>query len=155
MLDSVHMAKKRWGGVHELIDAWLNERQELILLLCGVEGLDTLTSQAPITVKVQALCQIMMDYVSAGHFEVYQQLFAEARAFNDGGIEWANTLYPRIERITQYCLDFNDRYATEEQVLQQADQLHDDLSALAEQLEERFELEDQLIERLHAVHKED
>lgn len=30
MLDSCQNAQERWGGVHKLIDRWLEERQELV-----------------------------------------------------------------------------------------------------------------------------
>ena len=30
MLESCKNAQERWGGVHQLIDRWLQERQELI-----------------------------------------------------------------------------------------------------------------------------
>ena len=30
MLESCRNAQERWGGVHKLIDRWLEERQELV-----------------------------------------------------------------------------------------------------------------------------
>ena len=30
MLDSCQNAQERWGGVHKLIDRWLEERNELV-----------------------------------------------------------------------------------------------------------------------------
>ncbi len=44
--------------------------------------------------KFVRLCEVLVDYVSAGHFEVYEQLIQEAREFNDGGLELAAKLYP-------------------------------------------------------------
>ena len=32
MLENCKTAKERWGGVSEIIDRWLTERQELIVL---------------------------------------------------------------------------------------------------------------------------
>ena len=32
---------------------------------------------------LQRFCEILVDYVSAGHFEVYEQLTAEGKAFGD------------------------------------------------------------------------
>lgn len=155
MLESCHSAKDRWGGVNEIIDRWLAERQELILLYVAIEGLEEYTPKdTPISVKIQAFCQVMMDYVSAGHFEVYEQLLREAQEFDDGGVEIAKELYPLIEATTELIIRFNDEYDTDEHCQKMLGKLPDELSKLGQILEERFELEDRLIEVLHNAHKE-
>ena len=101
MLESCESAQERWGGVHKIIDKWLNERQELLVLYVAIQGLKPFSSrETPVSVKIQAFCQVLMDYCSAGHFEVYEQLIKEAEEFNDGSIELANKHYPRLEFIT-------------------------------------------------------
>ena len=155
MLESCKTAKERWGGVHGLIDRWLNERQELLVLYCAIKGLKPYSPrETPLSIKVQAFCQVMMDYCSAGHFEVYEQLRLEAQEFNDGGLDLAKKHYPRLEAITVQCVEFNDSYDTAEHCLEKMTDLNNDLSKLGELLEERFLLEDELIETLHNVHKE-
>ncbi|MAA71880.1 MAG: sigma D regulator [Bermanella sp.] len=155
MLESCKDAKERWGGVHSLIDRWLNERQELLVLYCAIKGLKPYSPrETPLSVKVQAFCQVLMDYCSAGHFEVYEQLVREATEFDDGGIELAKHHYPLLEKITVKCVEFNDNYDTAEKCIEKLTDLPKDLSELGELLEERFELEDELIEALHNVHKE-
>jgi len=157
MLESCKSAQERWGGVHDLIDRWLNERQDLLVKYCSIEGLDELqNSPATVGEKVQLLCQVLVDYVSAGHFEVYEQLIKEAKEFGDeNGIQMYEKLYPLIEENTQIALDFNDKYLSAS--LSRADRTHlsKDLSALGEALESRFLWEDQLIESLHESHRED
>lgn len=155
MLEGCKSAKERWGGVHKLIDRWLNERQELIVLFCAIKGLKPYSPrETPLSVKIQAFCQVLMDYCSAGHFEVYEELVKEAKEFNDGGIDLAKKHYPRLEEITEACVEFNDSYDTAEHCLEKTADLPDDLSKLGELLEERFQIEDELIETLHNVHKE-
>ncbi|NVK37509.1 MAG: sigma D regulator [Gammaproteobacteria bacterium] len=155
MLESCKDAKERWGGVHSIIDRWLNERQELLVLYCAIKGLKPYSPrETPLSVKVEAFCQVLMDYCSAGHFEVYEQLIREAKEFNDGGLELAKHHYPRLEEITVKCVEFNDNYDCAEQCIEKLTDLPKDLSELGELLEERFELEDELIEALHNVHKE-
>ncbi len=155
MLESCKTAKERWGGVHGLIDRWLNERQELLVLYCAIKGLKPYSPrETPLSVKVQAFCQVMMDYCSAGHFEVYEQLTLEAQEFNDGGLDLAKKHYPRLEAITEKCVEFNDSYDTAEHCLEKMTDLNNDLSKLGELLEERFLLEDELIETLHNAHRE-
>jgi regulator of sigma D len=96
-----------------------------------------------------------MDYLSSGHFEVYEQLLREGSEFADGSLERSQTIFPKIQPSTDASLDFNDHYGKlERPTLRQLCQLSKDLSALGETLEERFELEDQLIETLHNAHKD-
>ncbi|RRJ82464.1 sigma D regulator [Aestuariirhabdus litorea] len=157
MLERCKSAKERWGGVSEIIDRWLNERQQLIVLYCDINGIHGFrdADSTPTPVRIQRFCQILLDYTSAGHFEVYEQLAAEAREFNDdAGIRLLERIYPRIEQITQICVAFNDRYDTTEHCEQLASDLPNELSRIGEVLEERFALEDQLIETLHDAHRE-
>jgi regulator of sigma D len=155
MLESCESAQERWGGVHTIVDKWLNERQELLVLYVAIQGLKPFSPrETPVSVKIQAFCQVLMDYCSAGHFEVYEQLIKEGEEFNDGSVELANRHYPRLEFITSECVAFNDSYQTAEHCIENMATLSKDLSGLGELLEERFQIEDKLIEALHTSHKE-
>ena len=57
----------------------------------------------------------------------------------------AGEIYPRISDITQFILDFNDKYDCEDHCSDLAE-LVDDLSELGEKLADRIELEDRLIQ---------
>ncbi|WNW12793.1 sigma D regulator [Pseudomonas sp. DTU_2021_1001937_2_SI_NGA_ILE_001] len=148
MLESCENAQERWGGVNLLIDRWLHERHELIKAYDALGG-------APASLgdhkAKQRFCQLLVDYVSAGHFEVYEQLSDEAKAFNDErGLELADTLFPRLEVITQFALAFNDRCDKRD-----SSDCASDFKKLGGLLHERFELEDCLIEVLHNAHREE
>jgi hypothetical protein len=94
---------------------------------------------------LQEFCGVLVDYVSAGHFEIYEQLTGEAKAFNDKrGLELAETLYPRIDVITEKLLAFNDLCDAGKCVAEK-------FKELGGLLHERFELEDCLIEVLHTL----
>ena len=148
MLESCQNAQERWGGVHLLIDRWLQERHELIRAYEDVRA-----AAAPTTQALQRLCHILVDYVSAGHFEVYEQLNQEAKAFDDErGLELAKRIYPRIEAITEVALAFNDRCDNGD--CRESASLGAELKNLGQQLHERFELEDCLIEVLHNGHEQ-
>lgn len=152
MLENCRNAKERWGGVSDIIDKWLKERQELIVQFCDITATnDALDSESKFG-KFKSLCQILVDYVSAGHFEVYEQLLNEAREFDDGGVELAGKLIPRIQKTTEYALDFNDRFDNVDKVDDGLNKLGLDMAELGQVLEERFELEDALIEALHNAH---
>jgi regulator of sigma D len=152
MLESCKNAQERWGGVHLLIDRWLHERNELIKAFDSLGG----TSQALVDdrKKLQDFCGLLVDYTSAGHFEIYEQLTDEAKAFNDQrGLELAETIWPRIDEITQKALDFNDY--CDKGDCSDAAVILDKRKELGGLLHERFELEDCLIEVLHNAHNED
>lgn len=149
MLESCRNAQERWGGVHLLIDRWLQERHALINAFDGLHVSDTTESRS----ALQKFCEILLDYVSAGHFEIYEQLLNEAEAFGDQrGLELARQIYPRIEAITQVAVAFNDRCDKGDCL--NSPGLPDELKHLGRLLHERFELEDCLIEVLHTAHKQ-
>lgn len=149
MLDSCQNAQERWGGVSLLIDRWLQERHELISAFDALG--DSPQSLADDVAKLQQFCEVLVDYVSAGHFEIYEQLTSEAKAFGDErGLDLAETLYPRINVITEASLAFNDR--CDKGDCSDNVSLLADLKRLGQLLHERFELEDCLIEVLHTSH---
>ena len=143
-----------WQQVDALITGWLKERQSLILLLCAVDGLREFTPPGtPVFVKVQAFCELLVDYVSAGHFEVYGKLVQEAENFGEDASELVDALFPKLKEATTLALWFNDKYEDRDKFEKNRDSLTADMSLIAESLSERFELEDQLIADLHARHK--
>src|SRR5690606_21148790 len=144
MLENCQSAKERWRGVSEISDRWLRERQELIVRYCHLTSLEEFSDVEEVVRSFTEFCQILLDYVSAGHFEVYQQLLSEAKEFNDGGVDLANKLYPEIQKTTEAALDFNDRFDSTPEEAEELRELIPVLSRLGEQLEERFELEDTL-----------
>ncbi len=153
MLDNCQTIEEHWDGVNHLIERWLQERQELIILYCSLSGLN---KQQPNSVRIQKklrkFCQILLDYVSAGHFEVYDQLVTEAKNFKDGSEAVADKLYPRISETTEIALNFNDKYDTDEHCEIAAASLANNLSKIGEILVSRFDWEDQLIQNLHYAH---
>ncbi|TQV82521.1 sigma D regulator [Exilibacterium tricleocarpae] len=151
MLENCESARERWGGVSDIIDRWLQERQDMLVLYCNLSH--TTDADSPDSErgpKLQRLCQIIVDYVSAGHFEVYDQLMREGREFkNDDALREAGKLYSSIDKTTEFILDFNDKY----QETDDLSSLAKDLSELGEVMETRFEAEDRMIAVLHVAHK--
>ncbi len=152
MLEKCKSAKERWGGVSELIDRWLQERQDLLGLFIELPQLE-LNQDVPDVLK--RFGDILVDYASSWHFGVYEQLLVEADQFNDGGVQLARELEPKIQQTTDVIVDFNDQYEDVSVLrIQDVYQLGERLSGLGEALAERFEMEDQLIERLHIAHRD-
>lgn len=152
MLEKCKSAKERWGGVSEIIDGWLEERQ---LLISKFVHLPEHHVNEELNGQVQSFCQVLMDYLSSGHFEVYEQLLNEGSDFDDGSLEEAQALLPKIQLSTDIALDFNDDFNDlENPTVQRIREFSERLSKLGEALEERFELEDMMIAVLHTSHKE-
>lgn len=146
--------KERWSGVDKLVERWLAERQALIVQFCALSGVHVLSPQAGVanSTRLKRFCEMLVDYVSAGHFEVFYELLREAEAFQDGSAEAAHALMPQINGTTADALDFNDKYVEKTQIPIAG--LAKDLSRLGEVLAERFDYEDRLICTTHSNHRE-
>ena len=149
MLTQVEQAKQKWGGAHHAIDTWLQERQQLLVQYCELAGLPPFERTAgalPRKSDIRSFCELLVDYVSAGHFEVYDKIVEDC---TDRDI--TEKLYPQISATTDDALNFHDTYA-EVSVDQELETFDVNLSNLGQKLEERFALEDQLIQSLHGEH---
>jgi regulator of sigma D len=152
MLENCRNARERWGGVSELIDRWLKERQELLVQYCDLSSKSEEQASETLQKQFERFCEVLMDYISAGHFEVYEQLIREADEFNDGGRELAEKLYPGLQKTTEQVLNFNDRLDGKALSGGHLDDLFAELSELGQALETRFEIEDFMIAHLHNAH---
>lgn len=155
MLEHCKNSGERWGGVSKILENWLQQRQELIVEYCTVSGVHELGSgSADPAEGLQRFCELMVDYVSAGHFEVYDHLIQEAEDFGDGNaLEFARKIYPQVSETTERVLIFNDALEGMLNHEPGSPSLARELSAIGETLVARFELEDQLVEQLHYSHK--
>lgn len=155
MLTRLEQAQQQWGGSLNAIDNWLTERQEVLVMYCQLAGLppfDQTDRVLPNKDQIKPFCQILMDYLSAGHFEVFDQVVAQCKNNGPKSLALAQKIYPKIAKSTDVALNFNDKYADadDSSVFEKFD---NSLSALGQFLEERFELEDQLIEALYSQHR--
>ena len=152
MLNDLQKLKQHWGGVSEIVDRWLEERRELLVKYCDlIEIHDFDGNNNGHGEKLKAFCEVMVDYVSVGHFDVYEQLVKEAKAFSDKeGLKTGVDLMDKIQPSTEAVLDFNDKYLATDDL----ESLSIDLSVVGEALEQRFETEDKMIEVLHNGHLE-
>lgn len=151
MLEKCRNAKERWGGVSKIIDQWLEQRQQLISTFIN---LPEARVGEELNLELDKFCSLLMDYLSSGHFEVYEQLLREGSDFADGSVEKAQLLLPKIQPSTDVALDFNDSFnGFDTPSLRELREFTAALSHLGEELEGRFEIEDQLIEVLHNAHR--
>ncbi len=148
MLDNCKDNRERWQAVETLLQGWLKERREVLVKYAAIAAnLERDSDKTSVDAGVERLCQLLVDYVSVGHFEVFYELIREAEAFADGSDTIANEIIPRIGDTTEVILGFDEKYPTGDQAAIGAD-----MSLLGEVLESRFELEDRLITLLHRSH---
>jgi len=154
MLTQLEEAQQQWGGANHVIDNWLKERQAVLVAYCELAGLPPYTqtdSSLPSAIDVKRFCQILLDYISAGHFEVFESIVADCKEKGPHSAAQAQKIYPQMNKSTDFALQFNDKYAELDE-FKTLNGFDEDLANLGQFLEERFALEDQLIEILHKDH---
>ena len=143
--------KQQFEAVDDLLTRWLKERRQVLGRYTEIAvALDSNPQSRALAQQQNRLCEILVDYVSAGHFEVFNQLLNEAETFADGSEALAEQLIPAIGDTTEVILAYEEKYAGGQL---NPDTLKRDLSALGEVLESRFVLEDRLIAGLHSRHR--
>lgn len=147
--DSVVQPVERRHGSKQQIDRMVTERTEMLALYWRLAGLDPFSDaghREPTQKLLQEFCQILVDYIAAGHFGLYERL-VNGTERRRSVADLAEQLYPRIAATTQVALDFNEKYDCGEHGQIPAS-FKPDLSKLGEELALRIELEDRLIAHL-------
>jgi regulator of sigma D len=135
--------------VDALVQRWLQHRQSLIVMMMSLsDEKRRALDPTPLSERVQSFCEDLMDYVSAGHFEIYDELLAEAESRASRHIAEGQALLQRLQSTTDAVIRFNDIYEDPEDQDELAHLSHE-LSALGLALESRFEIEDRMIALLH------
>jgi len=146
---SDHQPERRTGS-QGMIRKLLDERTEMLVLFGRLAGIDTSKQSrrhAPDTTLLQEFCQVMVDYLAAGHFELYERLVnGTERRQNLATL--AEQVYPAIADTTQAALDFNDKYDGKNG-MELALGFDEDLNRLGEVLASRIEMEDRLLKLFH------
>lgn len=140
---------ERRAGTKQQLERMVAERTEMLVLYCRLAGLDPLSDsrhRQPAKELLQEFCQILVDYMAAGHFGLYDR-FTNGTERRRHVATLAIQLYPRIADTTQTALDFNDKYDVSE-LIDIPLSFETDLSRLGEELAVRIELEDRLIAHL-------
>jgi regulator of sigma D len=130
-LAPAHRSATADGYVQQADESFVACRQRLISYLVKLNhALD-----ADLPDLGQALlarfCDSLVDYLSAGHFRVFQRLSLAPRC------------YIAIEATTQAGMAFNDRFGAVREI--RVAEVKEALEPLARALSNRFELEDELL----------
>ncbi|MDO8843912.1 MAG: Rsd/AlgQ family anti-sigma factor [Methylicorpusculum sp.] len=129
-----------------LVDELKKERQEVWSMYCRVAELKPFSPQQKVQLKLTEFSQLLVDYISLGHFGIYDRLVTgdERRA---GVLNVAEQIYPELSKTTDVAIAFNDKYEDALQALN-LETLEHDLSHLGEHLAIRIDLEDKLCNML-------
>jgi regulator of sigma D len=137
---------KRRTKTLSMVDELLKERQHMWSLYCQFASKDDNTDEQSIEPAMRGFCQVMIDYISLGHFGIYQRI-AEGNERRQSVLDVAQHVYPKLMELTDHAVAFNDKYENfRDEAMKQ--ELNTDLSALGESLAARIELEDKLIDSL-------
>ncbi len=150
MLKKLKRTQEQWGGSSDVIDHWLNTRQTLIVEYCKLAALQPCATKAnvselPSAEELQLFCQQLVDYISEGHFKIYDMVMDKWRATGFEATDEINQTDGQIIFTTEPLLNFTDKYAavSDEDDLENFDS---DLSLIGEIIEVRFGVEDSLIQ---------
>lgn len=144
--DDFNQGEERRQQTSDIIDELLGERRRMWALYCSVAGLEPFTRHQSVENSLKEFCQILMDYISLGHFGIYRRI-TEGGERRKKVLEVVEQTYPRITESTEYAVGFNDKYEKMERD-RLTDHLAADLSLLGEKLAARIDLEDRLIASL-------
>jgi regulator of sigma D len=148
--DSQATENERRRGTRDSITKMVEERTEVLALYWRLAGFESFSDakREPAQKLLQDFCQLLVDYIAAGHFSLYERIVNGTERRRDIA-SLAQELYPRIADTTAVALDFNDKYDCGDHcditVAFKAD-----LSRLGEELAVRIDLEDRLIARMIA-----
>ncbi len=150
VVDAAKSAQDRRAGSREMVRKLLTERTEMFVLYCRLAGLAPYQGKPAgkndVHELLQEFCQVLVDYIAAGHFSVYERIVSRTERRKELA-DLAAELYPRISETTEVALAFNDRYDTEA-LFELSGEFHEELSNLGEQLASRIEMEDKLLKIL-------
>lgn len=132
----------------QTINNWLLERHKVLIAYCEIAGLtpnEQNEGALPHDFYIKHFCQILMDYISAGHFDIFEKIISAYQYSAYDHTPYLHEIYPKILVSTDLAIQFNDKYAEtiKDEHLNTFDK---NLSLLGKHLEQRFELEDNLLE---------
>jgi len=141
-----NISAARRGEIEKIISRWKQQRE---MIHDNLE--ESLYSDHALQVDVQDFpienfCESLMDYISTGHFEVYEKLLHDSTDEQESNRELLEEIYHSIETTTDLALSFNEKYKGEQVHSSEDASLPNDLISLDNALTIRFALEDQLLE---------
>ena len=134
---------ERRSRTREMVNKWLEERQDVLVLYCQLAGLEPYTPDKPSKQLLRDFCQVLVDYIAFGHFEVYDRI-SRGNERRSGVLKVAEEGYDKGAEVAELAVAFNDKYDTQERE-PPLDELDHDLERLGKELAARIEAEDRVV----------
>ncbi|ASN87531.1 sigma D regulator [Pectobacterium versatile] len=151
MLNQLQSLTEYVGGNNALIDQWLQARKQLLVAyyhLVGIkpnkEALSLLDEEA-----LDNFCQNLVDYLSTGHFHLYEKMLHEAATHSEQVLALSTQLDLALQNNTQQIMTFYDSHLAAAIDHDNCLEFQQALSHVGEALEERFTLEDNMIQQVY------
>ncbi|BES86655.1 regulator of sigma D [Pectobacterium araliae] len=151
MLNQLQSLTEYVGGNNALIDQWLQARKQLLVAyyhLVGIkpnkETLSLLDEEA-----LDNFCQNLVDYLSTGHFHLYEKMLHEAATHSEQVLALSTQLDLALQNNTQQIMTFYDSHLAAAIDHDNCLEFQQALSSVGEALEERFTLEDNMIKQVY------
>lgn len=146
MLNTAENTQNFSNGYNDIIHYWLSLRQKLIIDYGEVAGLSNKQKDClPTEDEFNRFCESLVDYISAGHFKIYDMVMARWKATGFSSNEDIDNLYFKIVATTDPLLNFNDKYSQFSLDGHNSVDFDVDISKVGEIIETRFTYEDELI----------
>ena len=136
------IVKDRRKKNNKLVSQLKEKRARVWTLYCEVGEMKPFLNLPEIQPVVTQFFQLLVDYISLGHFGIYDYLLT-GNERREAVLTEAKEVYPEFSKITDAVLLFNDKYDEQKNTFS-VDELESDLSSLGEHLAKRIELEDVL-----------
>jgi regulator of sigma D len=131
---------ERRHQTYQLIAKLKNERHDVWTSYCEIVQKKPFPVNAQMKRELVKFSQLLIDYISLGHFGVYERLMS-GNERRDRVLNAAKEIYPDLSVTTDAAVSFNDKYDHVEEIDEFSD-LEQDLSVLGESLAIRIDLED-------------
>ncbi len=146
MLNNLNMSAEHLGGNNDPVDHWLQDRRDLLVSYYHLAGLKpnkdcfmALNEKA-----LNAFCQCLVDYLSAGHFNIYERVIKETA--QDDSLRATSQIYPALQANTSALMKIYDTHLENAINHDNYHEFQTVLSRISEILEARFMLEDKLVQ---------
>jgi regulator of sigma D len=147
MTASKPVQKERRQNNHKLVAELRTERKQVWSLYFKVGEKKPFSNTVETQPLVTEFNQLLIDYISLGHFGIYERLLA-GNERRESVLTAAKRIYPEFSKITDAVVSFNDKYDAQNNKKITMKDLETDLSLLGENLAKRIDLEDELCEYL-------
>ncbi len=150
LLTTLNRTKQVSAGNLKWIDEMIKAREKMItmyfqMLTLPVDKTDKNELDChPSYEQITEFCNILVDYLSRGHFEIYPKILTIMEHVSSRRLTVARRLVPRILQTTDPLLNFSDKYSTDLNEEKLKD-FRKDLGILGQWLEIRFKHEDRMV----------